>query len=729
MTFETLFKSLSYLVVLCGFLAMWVSGTFGLFGSALFIVVMITAWNLEDTRWQVSERLGTVLIVAALPAYYLAWRFGFFGFSGSGAMVAGVLGRLILSLTAIKLLQRKSDRDWIFLYLMAFFEVLLAAGMSISALYLLTFVIFVFMMVCTIIVFEIRKTGRSIAEIVNPGKPLTANQETASLPAGRLPLTATLLIICIILFALPLFFLLPRVGGAGLGGNQNGVGTSTGFSDVVRLGGIGDILQNDQVVMRVRVEESGDRSTTMKWRGVALDTFDNRSWSRTRAAAKEPRFKGERDIVLLDTLSSREELTVQTVYLEPLDTPVLFALPRAVGVQGNFPVLFKDRHDSITFNRVGERISYKVLSDRSLPAPIRLRFDRADYDANIYNYLQLPDDLDPRIAELAATLTANSRNRYDAANVVENHLQNGYGYTLEQKASGSQPLADFLFNVREGHCEYFATAMAIMLRTQGIATRVVNGFSQGEYNETADVWVVRQRNAHSWVEVYFPGEDVWVPYDPTPFSGQLPANTPAGLAASVGKYLEALETFWIQYFVAFDNQEQRSLFTSVRRGFADYQSKTSSWMNRISDKAADWWSEVRGDKGLNASLAASGIGILYLAAAVVSALLLYFLIRFAARSRFWQRLRGGAIRSREAEIVEFYERMIRSLAEKGFVRKEYETPLEFASALGSSEVYCLTRRYNRVRFGDSELSNDEALEIEGWLKQIAMMPADPGRKQ
>ncbi len=62
--------------------------------------------------------------------------------------------------------------------------------------------------------------------------------------------------------------------------------------------------------------------------------------------------------------------------------------------------------------------------------------------------------------------------------------------------------------------------MAVMLRTEGIATRIVNGFSEGEYNETADVWVVKQRNAHSWVEVYFPGENAWVPFDPTPFSGQ-----------------------------------------------------------------------------------------------------------------------------------------------------------------------------------------------------------------
>src|SRR5690606_28415666 len=152
------------------------------------------------------------------------------------------------------------------------------------------------------------------------------------------------------------------------------------------------------------------------------------------------------------------------------------------------------------------------------------------------NYLQLPE-IDPRIAELTEQVIGDSTNRYDSARRVEQYLQTQFGYTLEMKAGGEEPLADFLFNVREGHCEYFATAMAIMLRTQGIATRVVNGFSRGEYNEMADVWVVRQRNAHSWVEVYFPGENAWVQFDPTPVAGQDGAPVQAGIAGGLFQYI------------------------------------------------------------------------------------------------------------------------------------------------------------------------------------------------
>lgn len=717
MNFEKLFKSLSYATVFCGFFSMWVSGTFGIIGTVLFGGIMIAAWFLEGSRWQISERLGTVLIVAALPLYYALWRNGFFQFADSGTMVAGILGRLILSLSAIKVLQRKSDRDWIFLYLMAFFEVLLAAGLSISALYLLSFVLYIFVMVCTIIVFEIRKTDRATAEKMSSGG-LEKILEPTSIPTSRLPFTAVGLIAFIILLAVPLFFMLPRVGGAGIGGSQPGVSTSTGFSDTVRLGGISTIQQNNEIVMRVRLEGRNAEMRGLKWRGLALDTFDNKSWSRTNGIIKEPRVPSDRDIIQIDYASGREGLTVQTIYLEPLDKPILFGLPRTIGVQGNFSVLFKDKHDSVSFNRVGERISYKVLSDRTLPPVAGLRTDRAEYPDGIENYLRLPEDLDPRIARLTKELTENSRNRYDAAKTVESYLQNSFGYTLEQKASGDQPLADFLFNVREGHCEYFATAMAVMLRTEGIATRVVNGFSEGEYNETAEVWVVRQKNAHSWVEVYFPGENAWVTFDPTPFAGQSASASEAGLTTTVSKYLEALETFWIQYFVAYDNQEQRSLFTSVRRGFADYQSRTSGWMDGLSEQVSNWWSEIRGDKGIETSLAAAGRGGLLLLGILLLGFATVLLYRLTVRSEMWRRLWKRIFGERRVSIVAFYERMQRVLAEKGYSREAHQTPLEFAYAVGAPEAIAITEKYNSVRFGDRQLSSDEAGRIESLLEDL-----------
>lgn len=717
---DRLFQILSYSAVFCGFLSLWVSGAFGPAGGLLFGAILVLAWFSEGTRFQISERLGTVLIVAAIPAFYFLWRYRFFDLSGTESALPGVLARLILTLSSVKILQKKSDRDWIFLYVMAFFQVLLAAGITISAVYLATFIAYIFVMVCTIIVFESRKTERWVRESLQPKTEIKEPDHISKLGFWRLQSSSLLIIVSIIFLATPMFFMLPRVGGAGIGGGQGGVSTTSGFSDTVRLGGIGRIQQNDEVVMRVRLEEEEKESSggRLRWRGIALDIFDNFSWRRSRAAIREVREKGERDVIQVDYLQGREDIQIQTFYLEPLDTPVLFVLPRAVGVQGNFQVLFKDAHDSLTFPRTGERITYKVLSEKEFYEQDVLRADRAFYPREYDNYLQLTHDLDERIYQLAETITADSTNRYDAALAIERYLQNEYGYTLEQKAGGAQPLSDFLFNVREGHCEYFATAMAVMLRTQGIATRIVNGFQQGEYNETADVYVVRQREAHSWVEVYFPGEDAWVSFDPTPFAGQISDGGTTGIVARFNKYLEALEMFWIQYFVAYDNQEQRSLFTSVRRGISDYNQKASSWLGDIQEAITAWWREVRGESGSAASLIAIGYGAGLLGASGLLIITFVWSYRRVVRWKIWHRLWNQFLKPRQTNVVEFYERMIRILSERNMIRNPSQTPLEFAHAVGIPEVITLTDAYHKVRFGEKPLSKSDAEAIEGYLEQL-----------
>lgn len=720
MTFEKFFRLISFISVFCGFLSLWVSGTFGLIATTLFLGVMVLAWFLEDSRWQISERLGTVLIVLALPVFFIGWKYQFVDFATSGTMLAGILGRLILALSAIKLLQRKSDRDWIFLYLMAFFEVLLAAGLSISAFYMASFLLYLLVTVCAVIAFEIRKTSEAIVKKGTAEEHIVRLDNSAQLtrlPAGRLPVTAFILIVLIGALALPMFFTLPRVGGAGFGSGAS-KNPSTGFSSSVRLGDIGRIQQNDATVMRVRVEDKN--AVNLYWRGIALDKFDNHAWTRTSTDFRERFVKGEREYIQVDLASGRDNLVLQTVYLEPIDTPVLFALSRPVLVQGGFESLEKDNYGAINFRRNEyERIGYSVWSDRTVPPTEQLRADTDLYSTDARSiYLQLPANLDPRIQEKAAEIVRDSGNRYDKARAIESYLQNNFGYTLDLKAGGDQPLADFLFNVKEGHCEYFATAMAVMLRTQGIAARVVNGFQQGEYNETAGIYIIKQRNAHSWVEVYFPGRNAWVSFDPTPFAGQTGDGSGGGLVARFNKYVEALETLWIEYFVAYDDQGQQSLVRSVRRGFVDFQAKSSTWLGSVQGVIEEWWKEVRGDKGLRTSAIAVAYGVGYALSAAAFVLLILWLYRKIRKLEIWPRLTAWLRRKNERAIVEFYERMQKILASKGLHRAQHQTPLEFAFALDMPQAISITEKYNGVRFGEKRLSGDEAREIEDWLKEL-----------
>lgn len=721
---EKFFKYVSYGVALCGLFSLLAAGGVGVSLAAVFIGTLILAWFLEDTRWQISERVGVILIIFIIPFFYLDWKYHISGFSTRETIAAGNLSRLILILAAIKILQKKADRDWIFIYLISFFEVLLAAGLSISPLFLASLVLYLFFAVCSIIAFDIRKSSRKI--LAENRKESIAKSVKSSrfleTPLYRLSFASVTLLLLIMLAAVPLFFALPRLGGAGFGNNLGGLSGFTGFSDSVQLGEIGKLQQSDEVVMRVHIEK-GDREKikNFRWRGIALDSFDNHNWRKSRAQYTEPFIKTERDFFIVDAATDAGQVVAQTVYLEPIDTPVLFALSRPVAVQGNFQILTKDSEGSLAVPHFApERTSYKVFSDTGLPNAERLRADTVQYSIQMQRYLKLPDEYDKRISNLAEQIIKESgaKNRYDRAKAIENYLQNNFGYTLELKAGGKEPLADFLFNVKEGHCEYFATAMAIMLRTQGVATRVVNGFQQGEYNETADVYVVRQRDAHSWVEVYFPKENAWIPFDPTPAAGKFGEQNPANAVSVFSKYVEVLETFWIQYIVSYDNQEQRSLFRSVKNSFSIYQAQTSDWLDEMRVRLSDWWQEARGEKGFETSAKAIAFGIGYVLAIVLGIVLVILLYKKILNLEFFERLKSYFRHEKNASIIEFYERMQKVLAKRGLRRAAHQTPLEFAFALKMPEAVKITERYNRVRFGEKNLSREESKEVENWLKTL-----------
>lgn len=686
-------------------MALWASGTFGVIATGLFLAVMVVAWLIEGSRWQVSERLGTTLIVLAIPFYYIAFEYRFFSFVGTEALIGGILSRLILTLSAIKLLQSKSDRDWVFLYLMAFFEVLLGAGLSISLGYLAALAAFVLSATTSVIALDIAKTSRDVGVALK-----TANDEPPATVSGRrIPAAAVLLVGATVLIAIPTFFFLPRVGGAGLGGMQRSLSTKTGFSDRMQLGSIGQIQQNDAVVMRVRHVSESPAKSELYFRGIALDTFDHKNWTASKAPAKQilPNDNGR---IELDAPEPNSRLATSTIYLEPLDTPALFAPPKVMSVETSMRLILRDITGDLSYTAMGERVSYTVTSDIASPVSRIRALPDTSYDLESRKYLQLPDDIDPRVAELASSAVGQSKTRLEKAAAIESYLVNNFGYTLEMRAGGEQPVVDFLFNVREGHCEYFASAMVLMLRSQGIAARVVTGFSGGDVNDKAGLRIVRQRNAHAWVEAYFPQADAWVTFDPTPPSTD--AGTAAGFMAEIGSYLEALDAIWIQYFVAFDEQEQQSMSSRLADRATSMSSEISSLSVSVESVLKEWWRTVRGDLGIAESAIAIAKAIGGLLGIIILLAVTTIILR---RFKHYLRSRKSAATDAAAKL---FEKMEALLKRYGHAREEYQTPMEFAVASGIPEAIELTDRYQFHRFGGRELTKNEALEFESLIAKI-----------
>jgi transglutaminase-like putative cysteine protease len=735
MNFNTYFRVASYATVLAAALALFVAGGAGWWLEGAFALVAVVAFKLEGTRWQLTERVALIVILASIPIFYFDWRVltplliglgeaaevaqggiksGAGGFARGNVEVA-LLAHLILFLSAIKLLQRKADRDWFFVYLISFFTVLLAAALTASPLFLATLILYLLCALSTVVAFEIQKSRKKVTAtqtrlLVPPDNALFRKLpmrlwKRKYLETRRLPLVSVGLLILIVILALPFFLIAPRTASSALKRGGKGVSGFIGFSDNVRLGQIGELKGNDEVFMHVRVDNPGAVPLSgLRWRGVALDEFTGKSWKKSRAAEKFDRKDSMSGFFKLGTTEDVRRLTEQTFILEPVDTPVLFGAPRIVAVQGQLPFVRVDAEGAIqTRSHDQERVVYKVFSDTTEPSAATLRLDRLEYDPNFERYRGTPSNLDSRIGVLTRDVIQKSgaRTWYDATRAIESYLRENYGYTLDLKAGGPDPLADFLFNVKQGHCEYFATAMAVMLRTRGVATRVVNGFLPGEYNQAAGAFTVRQSDAHSWVEVYFPQTKSWVTFDPTPPAGRT-SRERSGLAGLLSKYSEALELIWFQYVVGYDKQEQHSLVSSVRSRLSDFQRRS-----------------VNGADQLRSAFPSLIRPLLILLASLMGVVAAIFLKRRVNRFgwrrglKVWERADDGGITS-----VEFYERLLKALEKQGIKRELYQTPLEFASAAGVSEARAITHAYNRVRFGEEQLTGPERTEIEGLLMRL-----------
>ena len=436
MQFNTYFRLTSYATVAAAALALFVAHGVGVWLAIAFALITIAAWNLEGTRWELSERVALAVILISLPLFYVDWRIlvpyleiEFLENGQRAGVEVTVLGHLILFLSAVKLLQRKADRDWFFLYLISFFVVLLAAGLSTKPVFLLTLALYLLCVLSTVVAFEIQKARRKVQAtqtriLIAPDSTIFRKLSIQRWrrryhETRRLPFASIGLLLFIVVLALPFFLIAPRTRGNALTSSGNGLAGIIGFSDRVRLGDIGRLKSSDEIVMHVRLEVNGARlSRDLRWRGVALDEFTGREWIKSPAAQRFEKKESDSGLFQVGTTEDLRRLTSQTFFVEPLDTPVLFGLPRIVALQGRLPFVRVDSEGSIQSRpHDQERAVYKVYSDTVTPDPSVLRADRLNYYVSAARYLSLPDNLDPRIRATTTDVIARAgaRNGFDAA--------------------------------------------------------------------------------------------------------------------------------------------------------------------------------------------------------------------------------------------------------------------------------------------------------------------------
>jgi transglutaminase-like putative cysteine protease len=610
--------------------------------------------------------------------------------------LAPSLVHLFIFIIINKLFNLQTHRDYYQLYLLTFLSMLAATALSVEIEMLYMIVLFSFLFVWNILSITLIKMWiRS-----DPTDPFPFSLFHPRYWAFIAAATTGM-----ILVALGIFFILPRAQLGYFGGlNPDRVQHVSGFSKKVELGEIAAIQENTGEVMRIRVTglriPAGHR---FYWRGAAFDKYDGKSWTTSRQGSTFLSQDSFNSYVVPTGDNNPAVVIKQEIYVTPLDSGVIFGQYRVVKIEGSFFSVSRDANGTLT--GMGRPNHYDVYSQINVFSPDRLRSRQVSYSENVLRHYTDLSLQNPDVDSLAQQIATGGTTIYDRVALVQSYLERNYQYTTtDLPRSDTDPISHFLFKKKMGHCEYFATAMVVLLRHLKIPARLVNGFLEGEYNEIGEFYTVRQSDAHSWVEVYF-GNGLWIQFDPSPRS-----VATAGSGRSIWeiinpkKIFDSISFFWDRYILIFSAQDQINVLSSVRERYKKLNKTLRAKSSKATSPQAWWRSMWKKNR-----LLLVAIGLL--------PVLIYYAVRlYKARKRKLDLVRSPIL---------FYQEMLTLLQQRGFVKSVAATPFEFAQqvtpalpAPSSEDVASLTDLFYKARFGNYSLTRDDQAFVETALSRL-----------
>ncbi len=707
---ERYFNVALFMLVLTGFGALASTGQLDLASEVMVgFALLIRGYQLVTRReFAIPERWITLLTVIYVFVFIADYFFLSRSFLTSSV-------HLVLFTMVVRLFSLQKTRDHYMLAVLSFLMVLAAAVLTVGSMFLFSFAAFLLVAVVTFVLMEMRHSVSSEQTHAQDPRIAAPNRRMAY----GLMAIAPVLMLMVMAGSFLIFFLLPRISSRYLSAYTPTSDVSTGFSDRVQLGRIGQIQQSSAVVMHIEIQDDIQGRYDLKWRGIALNTFDGKVWSNSFEQMQlRPSSDGNyrlassslsNSIVQHNGAGTPGRVIRYRVLMEPLGTNVFFLAEKARSLRGNFRQVGVDAGEAV-YDLDTDHPVNRYDAESQLPAidSDELRASANNSTADMDAYLTLPP-LDPRVPKLAEDVTAQASSNYDKALALEQYLSTHFGYTLElPRRLAPDPLANFLFERKRGHCEYFASSMAVMLRSLHIPSRIVTGFRGGEFNDLTGQYVIRGSDAHSWVEAYFPGTG-WISFDPTP----------AGNSATQGSwsrmqiYLDAAASFWREWVINYDVTHQRTLgrdaATSSRRFFDEARRwvwRKHHALLRSARKAHDHMS----------AFPARWLGTIGIVAIFLISLLNVRKLVRGFRARI---LRTHPERAPREAATLWYDRMVGRLERLGWRKTPSQTPLDFVAAIQEEQlqkkVARFTRAYESARFGQSV---DDAQSLPALFEEI-----------
>ncbi|MBX3247758.1 MAG: DUF3488 domain-containing protein [Myxococcales bacterium] len=717
MSFGALHILVSYLLASVGFVALSLGAELGPLSLGFF--ALGTLGSLAVPRG-LRAKPGYQQLFSAVLVGYLAFG-GLRLFFGESLLTLGI--ELAGTLQVIKLFQRHRAKDFQQIQVLAFLHLIAATILSTGLEYALVFFAYVFlvpwMFALTHLRTEIEQHYVAERDEGAPDESAVARVLASRRIAGWRFLFATASLAIPLFLATAAFFLLfPRVGMGFLSFGE-GVGRQVaGFSGEVELGGFGVIRTDPTVVVRVLPDDlpaDPPPRRNFRLRGTSFDHYEGGRWTRTSDRAR--RVPSDFGVFSLRGSPRGRERRIQIV-LDPLEPPVLFlptgtvALELSPRVEGGTDVQRQITLGEGLDVRYGDgdglqqRYVAIVDSAEADDAPARPAGPEPEREEPLTDdararYLQLAAEVSPRLRELAAQISGEGPDVVRARRVEAWLRSDAFTYSLAlPDTRGRDPLEVFLFEARSGHCEYFSTALAIMLRSVDIPARNVTGFVGGAFNPYGRYYAVQQGDAHSWVEAHVGGR--WQTFDPTPPARGQMAPPNEGLWAQLNAVLDALRTRWDEDVVGYDLRRQVDALRGVFRWFRGFRRDRESPSERPDEQGA---------RAEPSRLPWGWQGALSVALVLVG------LWRLRRRPK-------GPRRAARVPATRLYERLERALGKRGLARPRGRTPAEHVEALramgyaGADAVAEITGAYLRARWGEATLEREEAKRLGGLIRTL-----------
>ncbi len=481
-----------------------------------FLVALAFSVFIDTFKWKHPSRVFiNVISLAAFGTAVATARID--------SVVETFMGAVLLML-AVKLLEDKGARDHVQIIILAVIAIVSAAVLSLRAEFVFYYVAMSYflglgLLLCTLFA---RSAGLKFTR-----------DGIRQLLTRALVIWLMMLPVCLVLF-----FTAPRARVALARAQYQGLGSATaGFSDRITHGTIGRIQESNEIALRAEMPQIA--GSDLYWRGLVLNAFEGNEW-----LARQYRSPAER------TFGVTGERVQQHIFLEQGQFRVLFALDKPVVVNGEGAAHIGEGIYMRLGSRPAKQLSYNVVSALT---PVMKPFNpdfRKDF------YLRLPENFSPRIRDLARQLT-DGLDEKGKIRAIQSYLAPpAFTYTLENLPTSPNALEDFLFTYKRGNCEYFASSMAVLCRMAGIPSRLIAGYRGGYYNDGGGYYIVMQRNAHAWVELWDSEEQVWRRYDPTPANDSIEEGLEKRAPGTFGMYLDILNYRVSQLVVEYSGEMQ-----------------------------------------------------------------------------------------------------------------------------------------------------------------------------